>query len=102
MQAMFTFRAAGEIDPVRWSTILEPSITLVLPITPYRSFPPLEVFLMIEFSIIVKIIINKSKFLKVMEGQRHIKGIQGIILDTASFSLMIQSIGTHHDKTDKV
>ncbi len=39
---------------------------------------------------------------KVIEGQRHVKGIQGVILDTASFTLMIQSIATVHEDGENV
>lgn len=43
---------------------------MMLPITPYRSFPPIEVY----------------------EGQRYVKGIEAIMLDTASLSVFFQSI----------
>ena len=43
-----------------------------------------------------------TNILQVIEGQRHIKGIQGVILDTASFTLMIQSIATIHDDGENV
>ncbi len=52
-----------------WGELLDESVVLILPITPYRSFPPNQVF----------------------EGQRIIKGIDGMILDTASIGLMLQS-----------
>lgn len=43
---------------------------MILPITPYRSFPPIEVY----------------------EGQRYIKGIEAIMLDTASLNVFLQSV----------
>mmetsp|Transcript_11433 Transcript_11433/g.15740 ORF Transcript_11433/g.15740 Transcript_11433/m.15740 type:complete len:896 (+) Transcript_11433:59-2746(+) len=80
LQTMFYFRSTAETDPVKWASILEESFVLIMPITPYRSFPPSEV----------------------IEGQRHIKGISGVILDTASFILMIQSIATTHDDDETI
>eukprot|EP01036_Dinobryon_divergens_P026503 gene26503-35166_t len=80
LQQMFFFRSIGELDPAKWNSILDESFTLVMPITPYRSFPPSEV----------------------IEGQRHIKGIQAVILDTASFTLMIQSIATVHEDGENI
>lgn len=44
LQTMFYFRATGEMSPARWETVLEPDFLLVMPITPYRTFPPTEVF----------------------------------------------------------
>lgn len=79
LQTLFSFRSTGEINPTKWQNILEESFVLVMPITPYRSFPPSEV----------------------MEGQRHVKGIDGAILDTASFDSMIQSITTNCDDGER-
>eukprot|EP01035_Chromulina_nebulosa_P018341 gene18341-24032_t len=66
------FRAQGELDVHKWKTIVDESFVLLLPITPYYSFPPYEV----------------------MDYQRHIHGIDALISDTASFNSMIQSISS--------
>lgn len=79
LQTLFSFRSTGEINDSKWETILEESFELVMPITPYRSFPPSEV----------------------TEGQRHVKGIDAVILDTASFDSMIQSITTNCDDGER-
>lgn len=70
LQTMLQFRAQGEMDINLWRTILDESFIMTLPITPYRSFPPLEVY----------------------NNQRKVTGIEAVIADTASFSMMIQSI----------
>eukprot|EP01038_Epipyxis_sp_PR26KG_P006499 gene6499-8934_t len=80
LQTMFYYRATNELDPDKWSTILEENYTMVMPITPYRSFPSSEV----------------------IDSQRHIKGIHETILDTASLNLMLQSIGTPQDDSGKI
>ena len=43
IQKMFNCRAAAEMDREKWAEILEEDFTMVLPITPYRSFPPSQV-----------------------------------------------------------
>ena len=40
---MFFYRASAETSLKRWGSILDENFQLVLPITPYRSFPPAEV-----------------------------------------------------------
>jgi hypothetical protein len=37
-----------------------------------------------------------------MDGQRHIRGVPGTILDTASLNVMLQSIGTPIESGEKV
>mmetsp|Transcript_17819 Transcript_17819/g.16089 ORF Transcript_17819/g.16089 Transcript_17819/m.16089 type:complete len:690 (-) Transcript_17819:567-2636(-) len=69
---MLQFRAQGEQDANKWKTIVDESFLLLLPITPYYSFPPYEV----------------------MDYQRHIHGIDALISDTAAFDTMIQSISS--------
>jgi hypothetical protein len=70
LQTMLQFRAQGETDVNRWRTILDESIVMILPITPYRSFPPIEV----------------------NNNQRRIVGIESVIADTASLAMMVQCI----------
>ena len=43
LQTMFFYRASAETSLKRWGSILDDNFQLVLPITPYRSFPPAEV-----------------------------------------------------------
>ena len=59
----------------KWAPILDEHFNLILPITPYRSFSPSQV----------------------TSGQRVIVGVDGMVKDTASFSVLIQSIGQAKD-----
>lgn len=43
LQDFMTLRGQCVLDRAQWSTILEESVEFVLPITPYRSFPPTQV-----------------------------------------------------------
>jgi hypothetical protein len=67
---ILNLRAKGILDETRWHSLLEETFVLVLPITPYRFFSPEEV----------------------LEGQRVVKGIDGMICDVASLDVMTQSI----------
>lgn len=71
LRTMFYYRATGELSRAKWEAILEEDFEMVLPVTPYRSFPPDEV----------------------VNGQRHLVGIGAMVLDNASLALMVQSIG---------
>ena len=53
-----------------WSTLLEESITLLLPVTPYRSFPPSQV----------------------IDSRRLIKGLDAVMLDSMSVRAFLQAI----------
>lgn len=75
LQTMFYFRAIAETSVSKWSTILDENFVFVMPITPYRSFPPSQV----------------------MNGQRLVRGVDGMIKDTASLSVLVQSIGQAKD-----
>ena len=68
------------MDPSRWRAVLEETFQLILPITPYRSFPPAEV----------------------IGGQRRVVGIDALINDTASLAVMVQSIGLPKNDGDAV
>jgi len=59
------------LDMQAWSEILEPEFVLILPITPYRSFPPFEV----------------------QDGRRHVRGQAAVISDCASLQVHISSLG---------
>ena len=74
------YRTFVEQNPSQWQKLLDPNFVLVLPITPYRSFPPGEVF----------------------EGRRVIKGVDAVISDTVSISAMFQSIVAPIDDGDVV
>jgi hypothetical protein len=65
------YRTVGELNPVKWSKILDGAIELVLPVTPYRSFPPYEV----------------------QDAQRHLRGIRAVVQDTASLAAFFSTIG---------
>jgi hypothetical protein len=80
LQTFFRYRASAEMSRSKWATILDESVSLILPLTPYRSFPPSEV----------------------LNGQRIVSGIDAIITDTASLGVLVQSIGKSHTDTVKV
>lgn len=81
LQTMLQFRGQGETDINRWRTILSEHISLTLPITPYRSFPPIEV----------------------NNNQRRVAGINAFIADTASFNMMLQSLSCYpSNSNDKI
>lgn len=77
---LLELRVSGCSEIAKWSEIIEPDIRMVLPITPYRSFPPTEI----------------------IEYRRHMIGYKSVIADAASFSLMIQSLGHHQENGDKI
>lgn len=80
LQALFYFRSVDEKNAERWRSVVDDSFTMVMPITPYRSFPPAEV----------------------VDGQRHIKGVDGLMLDSASFNCMLQCIAPPQSAENKV
>ena len=80
LRTMFFYRATGELSREKWEAILEPEFKLLLPVTPYRSFPPEEV----------------------INGQRHVDGIDAMIRDIASLRVMVQSIGSHQREDTEV
>lgn len=43
LQDTLTYHSAGLLDSGLWSTLLDEKVTFVFPVTPYRSFPPLDV-----------------------------------------------------------
>jgi len=64
-----------ESDPMKWSTLLEDSFLLYQPVTPYRSFRKVEIE-------------NQRD-----RERRNSKGIDTIISDAASMSVMVESVG---------
>lgn len=80
LQTMLFYRSSAETSSQRWRTILDDYFHMVLPITPYRSFPPSEVY----------------------GGQRHLFGVDAMIADTTSFAVMVQSIGFPRDDGEQL
>lgn len=71
LKLFLSYRANNVQDRRYWQSICDESITLVLPITPYRYYKKSEVD----------------------GGQRIVVGIDSLIIDTASVALMVESIG---------
>lgn len=73
LMSFFALRSANEKRRELWSSILDEScFTCVLPVTPYRSFPASEV--------------------QVSKCQRTILGIDGMMADTASLHVLLNSL----------
>lgn len=72
LMAFFALRSMYEKKRSLWSSILEESVTCVLPVTPYRSFPASEV--------------------QISKCQRTILGIDAMMADTASLHVLLNSI----------
>ena len=68
----FALRSSNEKRRALWASFLDESVTCVMPVTPYRSFPASEV--------------------QVSQCQRTIMGIDGIIADTASLHVLLNSL----------
>lgn len=71
LSTFLAYRTSGEQNYGLWAELLDDDFTMVLPITPYRSFSPAEV----------------------CDGSRTVEGIDGVIRDTASVSVMMRSVG---------
>lgn len=67
----FNYRAANERNHSKWADILDETFLLVIPITPYRSF-------------------HKGD---IVNNTRVVRGIHGAISESASLSLLAQSVG---------
>ena len=73
LMSFFALRSANEKRRPLWSSILDEScFTCVLPVTPYRSFPASEV--------------------QVSKCQRTILGIDGIMSDTSSLHVLLNTL----------
>ncbi len=73
LMSFFALRSANEKRRPLWASILdESSFTCVLPVTPYRSFPASEV--------------------QVSKCQRTILGIDGMMSDTASLHVLLNTL----------
>jgi hypothetical protein len=73
LMSFFALRSANEKRRELWSSILdESSFTCVMPVTPYRSFPASEV--------------------QVSKCQRTVLGIDGMMSDTSSLHVLLNSL----------
>ena len=64
-------RAANSPIRADWASLLDENIVLTLPITPYRSFPRSDI----------------------VNSNRVVRGVDGVMADTASLALMAECIG---------
>lgn len=71
LDTMFSYRAAGEMDPIKWAEILEPDCKITMPITPYRSFDPCTI---------------------TATRRRVLVGVEGMISDTKSLRVCVDSL----------
>lgn len=69
--SFFALRSTYEKRRPLWSSILDESFTCVMPVTPYRSFPASEV--------------------QISKCQRTVMGVDGMIADTASMHVLLNS-----------
>ena len=70
LQTFLLYRARGELDRRRWAALLSEDFVLKLPVTPYRYFPAGDV-----------------------EHQtRFVRGVDATIRDTASFTVLVDSL----------
>jgi PAS domain S-box len=70
--SFFALRCKYEKKRALWSSILDESFTCVMPVTPYRSFPASEV--------------------QISKCQRTVMGVDGIISDTASLHVLLNTL----------
>lgn len=66
----FRFRTSMETNADQWASVLEEDFECVMPVTPYRSFPPHQV----------------------LDSRRHLTGIKAMIYDALSLHVMLQSL----------
>jgi PAS domain-containing protein len=71
LRKVMDLRAQGCLDEVEWSKLLAEDFKLTMPVTPYRSFSPADIF----------------------NNRRVLLGVDGMIADTASLAVMIDNIG---------
>jgi len=72
VQTFLRFHSSNETDEKKWEAILEDGFWLRQPVTPYRSFRRTEV----------------------EQDCRVTRGVEGMIADTASVSVMVEGIGS--------
>lgn len=70
--SFFALRSTFQKKRVLWSSILDETITCVMPVTPYRSFPASEV--------------------QISKCQRNVMGIDAMISDAASLHVLLNSL----------
>jgi hypothetical protein len=76
VRSFLHFHASNESDERKWSTILEENVWLRQPVTPYRSFRRAEV----------------------EQECRVSRGIESIISDSASLSVMVEGVGSRSSR----
>jgi PAS domain-containing protein len=79
LETLFLYRSNCETDPECWEALLEDNFVMSMPITPYRSFSPYQV----------------------SNGQRHVEGVQEMIIDTLSLDLLMQSLALSRTTTEQ-
>jgi PAS domain S-box-containing protein len=79
LQTFFYYQSCNEQNVGKWSHILTSDFNVVMPVTPYRSFPAHQV----------------------KDGVRHVTTIDEICQDTASLHAMAQNLGKTPSKTAK-
>lgn len=103
LETLFQYRARGEVSESKWATILDANdFELSLPVTPYRSYDPRE-------TMDAEVSGNggrknsfgggtdrRSGSTPLAGARRVCKGIKGMIFDTASLAVMLQSVGARH------
>lgn len=65
------YRANNVRSKSQWAEVASDDVALLLPITPYRYFPKSEV----------------------SDGRRKLRGLEALVIDSASINLMMESIG---------
>ena len=81
LRTMLAFQAQNCQDRIKWTSILDESIILSMPITPYRSF-------------------HKND---VVSTNKVLIGIDAIMKDVASFAVLVESIGQgSHEWVDAI
>lgn len=70
LQTFLLYRARGELNRRKWAALLTEDFVMKLPVTPYRYFPAGDV----------------------EQQTRYVRGIDSTIRDTASFTVLIDSL----------
>lgn len=70
LKEVLQYRVVGNLDTVFWSNVLDENFVMILPITPYRSFPPVEV----------------------ADGERRLHGVNAVLMDVASLHVLFQTL----------
>mmetsp|Transcript_17051 Transcript_17051/g.25706 ORF Transcript_17051/g.25706 Transcript_17051/m.25706 type:complete len:543 (+) Transcript_17051:227-1855(+) len=89
LETFLDYRARGEVSEDAWANLVDPQkFELWLPVTPYRSYNPTEVL--------------PSEAGAFVADRRVCRGVHGLVFDTASFAVMLQSIGVPRRRGHKL